>query len=132
MNMDPNELLIVQIAGGLVTLLTAALLIGKIIIPGVKRVKLWFENWDRFMIDWAGEEPRAGRDRVPGVMERLNAIDGELKNNGGSSVKDAVDRIEINVNEIKDRTDQIDLRLADGDKRFDQIDKRLRRLEDKP
>jgi hypothetical protein len=132
MNMDPNELLIVQIAGGLVTLLTAALLIGKIIIPGVKRVKLWFENWDRFMIDWAGEEPRAGRDRVPGVMERLNAIDGELKNNGGSSVKDAVDRIEIRVEEISNRTGQIDLRLQEGDKRFDQIERRIKKLEDKP
>lgn len=129
MNMDPNELLIVQVAGGLVTLLTAALLIGKIIIPGFKRVKLWFANWDRFMTDWAGEEPRAGRDRVPGVMERLNAIDGELKNNGGTSVKDAVDRIEKNVNEISDRTGQIDLRLQDGDKRFDRIEKRLEDLE---
>jgi hypothetical protein len=84
------------------------------------------------MIDWAGDEARAGRDRVPGVMERLNAIDGELKNNGGSSVKDAVDRIEINVNEISDRTGKIDLRLSDGDKRFDQIERRIKKLEDKP
>ena len=131
MNMDPNELLIIQIAGGLVTLRTAALLIGKIIVPAVKRVRLWFANWDRFMTDWAGEESRSGRDRIPGVMERLNAIDGELKNNGGSSVKDAVDRIEIHVNEISDRTGQIDIRLKDGDKKFDQIEKRLKNLEDK-
>jgi hypothetical protein len=27
-------------------------------------------------------------------MERLNRLDGELSNNGGTSVKDAIDRIE--------------------------------------
>ncbi len=34
-----------------------------------------------------------GRDPVPGVMERLNRLDGELSNNGGSSVKDAIERM---------------------------------------
>ncbi len=34
------------------------------------------------------------RSFVPGVMERLNRLDGELSNNGGSSVKDAIERIE--------------------------------------
>lgn len=132
MNMDPNEFLIVQVAGGLVTLLTAALLLAKIIIPGVRRVKLWFLAWDQFMCDWSGEDARPDRDRVPGVMERLNAIDGELKRNGGSSVKDAVDRIEINVNEISNKTGQIDLRLQEGDKRFDEIEKRLDNIDNKP
>lgn len=131
MNMDPNELLAVQIAAALGTVLASWLLVGKILIPASKRISSWFRAWEKFMVDWAGEEARPGRDRIPGVMERLNDIDGELKNNGGSSVKDAVDRIEIHVNEIKDRTDQIDLRLKDGDKRFDQIEKRLKGLEDK-
>ncbi len=129
--MDPNQILLVQVAGALGTVLAAWLLAVKVVLPSVKRVKLWFENWDKFMQDWAGEEARPGRDRVPGVMERLNAIDGELKNNGGTSIKDAVDRIEINVTEIHDRTDQIKLRLEEGDKRFNQIEKRLRGLEDK-
>jgi hypothetical protein len=40
------------------------------------------------------EEASPGRARVPGVMERLNRLDGELSNNGGSSVKDAIERIE--------------------------------------
>lgn len=66
------------------------------------------------MRDWSGEEARPGRSRVPGVMERLNSIDGELKNNGGSSVKDAVDRIENKISTI-------DNRLADGDKKFDDL-----------
>jgi len=130
--MDPNQIILVQVAGALGTVLAAWLLVGKVLLPTGKKVKLWFKNWDKFMQDWAGEDARPGRDRVPGVMERLNAIDGELKNNGGTSVKDAVDRIEIRVEEISDRTGKIDLRLSDGDKRFDQIEKRIEDLEDKP
>lgn len=67
------------------------------------------------MIDWAGEPARAGRDATPGVMERLNNIDGALKNNGGTSIKDAVDRIEK--------------RLEEGDIRFDNISSRLEEIE---
>jgi hypothetical protein len=132
MVIDPNQILFVQIAGALGTILATWLLIIKIIVPTRNKVREAIDKWEDFMSDWAGEESRPGVDRKPGVMERLYEIDGQLKNNGGSSVKDAVDRIEINVNEIKDRTDQIDLRLKDGDKRFDQIEKRLKGLEEKP
>ena len=31
------------------------------------------------MRDWEGEEAEPGRDRVPGVMERLNSIETELQ-----------------------------------------------------
>lgn len=81
------------------------------------------------MDDWFGIEPRPGRSRTKGVMERLNEIDGELKNNGGSSIKDAVDRIEKDVKELSMDTKGIKKRLEDGDKRFDQIEKRLNNLE---
>ena len=46
------------------------------------------------MRDWEGEEVSPGRDAVPGVMERLNRMDGELSQNGGfTTVKDRVDRL---------------------------------------
>ena len=49
---------------------------------------------ERFMRDWEGEEASAGRDAVPGVMQRLNNMDGELSQNGGfTTVKDRVDRL---------------------------------------
>ena len=48
------------------------------------------------MRDWEGEEAEPGRDRVPGVMERLNKLDGELSNNGGSTTKDKVDKLYAN------------------------------------
>jgi hypothetical protein len=51
----------------------------------------WME---RFMRDWEGEEASPGRDAVPGVMQRLNNMDGELSQNGGfTTVKDRVDRL---------------------------------------
>jgi hypothetical protein len=48
-------------------------------------------------------------------MERLNNIDGELKRNGGKSIKDTVTRIEK--------------RLIEGDKKFNDIYSRLEALE---
>jgi hypothetical protein len=55
---------------------------------------------ERFMRDWEGEEATPGRDRVPGVMERLNKLDGELSNNGGSTTKDKVDRLFTNQAQV--------------------------------
>ena len=50
----------------------------------------WFEDFKR---DWSGEEEAPGRDRIPGVMERLNRLDGELSTNGGKSTKDTVNKL---------------------------------------
>jgi hypothetical protein len=50
----------------------------------------WFEDFKR---DWSGEEESPGRDRIPGVMERLNRLDGELSSNGGKSTKDVVNKL---------------------------------------
>lgn len=83
--------------------------------PFFKRINKWITTWEKFMVDWAGEPEREGRDRIPGVMERLNNIDGELKRNGGKSVKDTVNRIEK--------------RLIEGDKKFVSLDARVSELE---
>jgi hypothetical protein len=131
MVMDPNQILFVQIFSAIGTVLATWLLIVKIIVPTRNKIKAMIDNLENFMIDWSGEEARPGRDRRPGVMERLNEIDGQLKNNGGTSVKDAVDRIEIHVGEIHDKIHQVDERLADGDQQFEKIEQRLKGLEDK-
>lgn len=54
------------------------------------------------MRDWEGEEATPGRDRVPGVMERLNKLDGELSQNGGKSTKDTVNRLLENQEQVID------------------------------
>jgi hypothetical protein len=66
----------------------------KLIKPLFVRLFKLFDTWESFIKDWAGEDAAPGRDRIPGVMERLNRIDGELKHNGGSSIKDQVARLE--------------------------------------
>jgi hypothetical protein len=77
-----------------VGIITAALLgLRQLIEPYKAKADLfmsWFEDFKR---DWSGEEESPGRDRVPGVMERLNRLDGELSSNGGKSTKDVVNKL---------------------------------------
>ena len=65
-----------------------------VIAPTVRKTRSMMEGLEKFRRDWEGEPGGPGRDAVPGVMERLNRLDGELSHNGGSSMKDAIDRIE--------------------------------------
>lgn len=88
------------------------------------KYRKFFKALNGFIRDWAGTSAEPGRPKVPGVMERLNEIDGALKNNGGTSIKDAVDRIEIRVGEI-------DNRLTEGDLKFDDIHNELKRIKSK-
>ena len=118
MSISPEDLFIVQIAAALGTILGAWLLLARVIFPIMKSAKKVIDQVDDFMEDWKGTETREGRIGTPGVMSRLNKIDGELSHNGGSSIKDAVDRIEKKIKEIDDR-------LENGDKEFDKIEHRL-------
>jgi hypothetical protein len=82
-----------------------AAVIAVLAVP-IKKLNIFFIWLDKFRRDWEGEEAEPGRDRVPGVMERLNRLDGELSNNGGSSLKDAVQRIEKKINSIERKLGQ--------------------------
>jgi uncharacterized protein len=68
------------------------------------------DSWSSFVRDWNGEPEEPGREAVPGVMQRLNKLDGELSHNGGSSLKDSVDRLEKNqdklIRKIEEAEDQ--------------------------
>lgn len=105
-------------AAAIVAIGSALLMLWKLVKPICDRVHKFMDAWDAFSRDWAGEPAAPGRSAVPGVMERLNRIDGELKRNGGSSMKDALNRVEKKL-------DQIDGRLEDGNKRFEEIEARL-------
>ena len=65
-----------------------------VIAPTVRKTRSMMTWLEKFRRDWEGEPGGPGRDPVPSVMERLNRLDGELSHNGGSSMKDAIDRIE--------------------------------------
>lgn len=70
----------------------------------------WFRKFQR---DWDGDPAEPGRDRVPGVMERLNTIDGELKRNGGESLKDQVVKVREELAALDSRVDTVEQRTGD-------------------
>jgi hypothetical protein len=105
-------------AAGIITVGTALSMLAVALKRLYKRVQGFMENWDQFHRDWSGEPAMPGRSAVPGVMERLNRIDGELKRNGGSSMKDAINRVEKKL-------EQIDARLDQGNQRFEEIETRI-------
>ena len=56
----------------------------------LRPVRAQLHRWEDFWDDWTGTPAGPGRSAVPGVMERLQSIDGELQHNGGNSLKDKV------------------------------------------
>jgi hypothetical protein len=93
----------IETVGVAAAILGLIVLVGRVLYPPYLVLKT-FLNWlDKFRRDWEGEPAEPGRDRTPGVMERLNRLDGELQNNGGTSLKDAVNRIETKICEIDDK-----------------------------
>lgn len=88
-------------------ILTASVLtaLGVIFRPGYKKVKELGEWFDHFKRDWTGEEESPGRDRVPGVMERLNKLDGELSQNGGKSTKDVANKVLYKQERLEEKVD---------------------------
>jgi hypothetical protein len=103
------------VASGLISLIVLVTTVWLAILPTVKAITRINHQLEVFMRDWTGTEAEPGRDAVPGVMERLNRLDGELSRNGGKSVKDVVNRIEK--------------RLVEGDKKFDDLYSRVNELE---
>jgi hypothetical protein len=102
----------ITIAGAIIALTGAVLGINQVLIPAWKKVSALFNTWAKFIRDWEGEPAEAGRDAVPGVMERLNKLDGELSNNGGNSVKDKVDRLARNQDKIFKKIDDAEKQRA--------------------
>lgn len=56
----------------------------------LRPLKRQADRIEMFWEDWNGTPQRPGHSAVPGVMDRLASIDGELQRNGGNSLKDQV------------------------------------------
>ena len=56
----------------------------------LRPLKRQADRIESFWEDWNGTPARPGHSAVPGVMDRLASIDGELQRNGGNSMKDQV------------------------------------------
>lgn len=111
------------IAGALILTASALTALGVIFRPAYKRIKELSEWFDHFKRDWMGEEESPGRDRVPGVMERLNKLDGELSQNGGKSTKDV-------VNQMLDKQENLDHKVDVMLDAFVEMGERLIKIED--
>jgi hypothetical protein len=59
------------------------------------------KSFGRFMEDWNGEPARPGVPAKPGVMVRLASIEKEIHPNSGSSLRDAINRIEARVDGLE-------------------------------
>jgi len=75
----------------------------------LKRASMMFKTWSKFIRDWEGEQATEGRDAVPGVMERINRLDGELSHNGGSSLKDIVFRIAVRQDHLERKLEEAEI-----------------------
>jgi hypothetical protein len=97
------------------TLETVGLVLGVIgggsalMYPLITKINKLFRTWSRFIIDWEGSEAEPGRDAVPGVMARLNKLDGELSHNGGKSVKDVVTRLEKRQDKLEKKLEEAEI-----------------------
>jgi hypothetical protein len=86
--------------------------------PILRETREFFAWWKKFQRDWDGQDAEPGRDRVPGVMERLNRVDGELQRNGGQSVKDQVVRTREKIDDIEYRVSAIETRQCEIQKQI--------------
>lgn len=95
------------IAGALILIASTLTALGVIFRPVVVRFKEVNDWLDHFKRDWMGEDSAPGRDRVPGVMERLNKLDGELSQNGGKSTKDVVNKLLYKQEQMETKVDSM-------------------------
>lgn len=99
---------------GAIAILTLIGLVYRMFLKNLfAEVREWFSWLKKFQRDWDGEPGEPGRDPVPGVMERLNRIDGELKRNGGESLKDKVVETWEAAQELDARVTTMELRQKD-------------------
>lgn len=82
----------------------------KVLGPPFKAMKGTFDWLEDFRESWEGRPATPGRSAEPGVLERLNRIDGELNHNGGSSIKDAVAAISVAIVDLREQVDRMEAR----------------------
>lgn len=91
---------VVTFCAGATVVLTFGLLLFR---KPLAEFREFMKDWRDFKADWFGTEARDGRSRTPGVMERLDNIDGEFRRNGGKTMKDSQFRTERAVKAINQR-----------------------------
>ena len=75
---------------------------------GIHKTTLLVKRFIHFLDDYFGEEPRPGFEGRAGMQERMSIIEQELKcvsyemrPNSGTSIKDAINRIEKRLEQLE-------------------------------
>lgn len=66
-----------------------------IIIIAVRKVGGFFRRMVHLFDEMLGTESRDGLPASPGLSARIGAIEAELRPNGGSSIRDSLNRLEV-------------------------------------
>jgi hypothetical protein len=95
-------------ANELLMMLAATVTAIGVIIVGVYKATKLVKRFIHFLDDYFGEEERPGFDGRPGMQERMRIIEQELKcvsyemrPNSGTSIKDAINRIEKRLEQLE-------------------------------
>ena len=79
---------------------------------GIHKVSILTKRFIHFLDDYFGEEERPGFPGRPGMQERLgymeseiSCISYEMRPNSGTSIKDAIGRIEKRLDALEQRKD---------------------------
>lgn len=91
-----------------------------------------FIRWSKqFMEDWSGTPERDGRGATPGVMQRLDRLDGELRRNGGETTKDKAAKAFEVATRVESKIDMIALALEAETKAREAWDAQYREDQDR-
>lgn len=74
----------------------------------IKPLRRAQQSFDDFMDEWRGTPARPGHDSIPGIPERIQRIELEVKRNGGQSLKDRVCEVDRKVDALAARIEQKD------------------------
>lgn len=120
-------------AGWITVILGSILLIWKTVLKEPLARMRSYLNWmDRFRDDWDGIPPDENKPWLPhttGVLERLNALDGEFHDNGNGSLKSSVKRIEDMVRLLAEQSQRVEDRQIGIGNRLAALDDRVAILE---
>jgi len=101
--MSPNEFLM---------MLAATVAAITVVGVGVHKATVLTKRFIHFLDDYFGEEERPGFQGRPGMQERMRIIEQELRHisyemrpNSGTSIKDAINRIEKRLEALEQRKD---------------------------
>lgn len=83
-----------------VSVAASAVVVAGAVTAGARASRKVSKQLDQMQRDWYGEAARPGFDARPGIPERLQSIEAQLKPNGGSSTRDAINRVELGMNRL--------------------------------